>query len=233
MKLGAERKKVAILAALGLAAVYLVYTNLFSAASGSSAAPEVRPPRSVISEVPAQATAPAPAPRARPRSARRVGDFRPSWTAKGGVDASSIDPRLRLDLLTKVQALEAGAAERNLFQFGQALVELSPPGGKDPGKIVPKTPPEIAKVGQAAPTGPPPPPPPPPITLKYYGYTAQRGNARKRAFFLDGDEIVVASEGELIKKRYKLIRIGVNSVQVEDTQFSNTQTLTLPEEMPG
>jgi len=37
----------------------------------------------------------------------------------------------------------------------------------------------------------------------------------------------VAEEGEIIKKRYKVVRIGVNSVVMEDTQFNNTQTLPL------
>ena len=37
--------------------------------------------------------------------------------------------------------------------------------------------------------------------------------------------------GELVKKRYKVVRIGVNSVVVEDTQFKNhQQTLVLQQE---
>jgi hypothetical protein len=58
----------------------------------------------------------------------------------------------------------------------------------------------------------------------------------KRAFFLDADEIVIAGEGDLIKKRYKIVRIGVNSAVVEDTTFKGTntqQTLPLEAEMNG
>ena len=58
----------------------------------------------------------------------------------------------------------------------------------------------------------------------------------KHAFFLDNDEIVVAGEGDLIKKRYKILRIGVNSAEVEDTTFKgdNTkQTLPLETELQG
>jgi hypothetical protein len=57
----------------------------------------------------------------------------------------------------------------------------------------------------------------------------------KRAFFLDGEDIVIASEGDVIKKRYKIVRIGVNSAVVEDTQFksNNQQTLPLEAEMAG
>ena len=63
--------------------------------------------------------------------------------------------------------------------------------------------------------------------MKYYGYSSPRATNRKRAFFLDGEDIIVASEGELIKRRYRLVKIGVNSVTVEDTQFNSEQTLPL------
>ena len=43
----------------------------------------------------------------------------------------------------------------------------------------------------------------------------------------------MASEGELIKRRYKLVKIGVNSVTMEDTQFKSEQTLPLAEELAG
>ena len=57
----------------------------------------------------------------------------------------------------------------------------------------------------------------------------------KRAFFLDGEDIIIAGEGDLIKKRYKIVRIGVNSAVVEDTEFksNNQQTLPLEAEMAG
>src|SRR5258707_526050 len=68
---------------------------------------------------------------------------------------------------------------------------------------------------------------PPPIPLKYYGYTTQRVDGHKRAFFLDGDDIFVEAEGDVVKRRYKVVRIGINSAVVEDTQLNNTQTLPL------
>jgi endonuclease YncB( thermonuclease family) len=77
------------------------------------------------------------------------------------------------------------------------------------------------------------PPPPPPIALKYYGFSTARNNGRKVAFFLDGDEISVAGEGETVKKRYRVVRIGVNSVLMEDTESKRQQSLPLTEEQPG
>ena len=37
-------------------------------------------------------------------------------------------------------------------------------------------------------------------------------------------------EGDLVKNRYKIVRIGVNSVIVEDIQFKSQQTLPLEEQ---
>jgi hypothetical protein len=86
--------------------------------------------------------------------------------------------------------------------------------------------------GPKAPPPPPPPPPTPkapPIPLKFYGFVNPARPDVKRAFFLESDEIVIAGEGDMIKKRYKILRIGVNSAEVEDTQFKGDNTKqTLP-----
>jgi hypothetical protein len=47
---------------------------------------------------------------------------------------------------------------------------------------------------------------------------------------MEGEDIFVAHEGELVKKRYKVVRIGVNSAIIEDTQFGSQQTLPLEEQ---
>jgi hypothetical protein len=231
MKFGAEPKKIAALVGLTGLAAYLLYSNLSSSPSSGSSV-EARFARQPAADAAAAAAAQTAATPARSGAGRRANsqEFRPPYRRKGGVDTSTIDPRLRLDLLARVQAVDLAPAERNLFQFGAA-----PPVAPvvDPGKIIPKTPAQIQAEQARLNPGPPEPPPPPVITLKYYGYTAQRADGRKRAFFLDGDDIFVAAEGELIKKRYKVVRIGVTSVEVEDTQFNRTQMLPLAEEVAG
>jgi hypothetical protein len=71
--------------------------------------------------------------------------------------------------------------------------------------------------------------------LKFYGFVNRARAGSKSAFFLDGDDIIVATEGDLIKKRYKIVSIGLNSAVVEDTQFKNNarQVLPLTEEQTG
>ena len=236
MKLGAEPKKIAFLVVLTGAAAYLLYSNLFSSPPGSSAGGSTRAsaayPTSPEARPQALTSAANVSAAGRPAASRRAQEFRPAYKRKAAVDTSGIDPKLRLDLLAKVQAVELGPAERNLFQFGAATAPALP---KEPHPIIPKTPAEIQaeQEAAAAAVGPPVPPPPPPIPLKYYGYAAQRMDGHKSAFFLDGDDIFVAAEGDVVKRRYKVVRIGVNSAVVEDTELNNTQTLPLAEESAG
>jgi hypothetical protein len=234
MKLGADRKKVAFLGGLVVVGAYMFYSNVLS---GPSSSPEpTRPSATAVRSAPAAlpvAASPEPQVAAhRPASSSKSNDeFRPSLKAKrpeDRVDPMTIDPTLRLYQLAKVQAVEMEGGSRNLFQLGQPP---PPPLPKEP-IVKPKTPQQVAQeeAQKKIDAGPPPPPPPPPINLKYYGYSTTRGDNRKRAFFLDGDNILVGAEGDMVTKRYKVVRIGVNSVVMEDTQFKHEQTLPLTEE---
>ena len=137
----------------------------------------------------------------------------------------TIDPILRLDLLAKVQGVELAGGSRNLFQYGPPPVREALKGPEP--KVIPNP------VVKAADDQPKPIPPPPPINLKYYGFSTGRVNGKKTAFFLDGDEISVAAEGDTVKKRYRVVRIGVNSVLMEDTESKRQQSLPLTEDLPG
>jgi hypothetical protein len=123
--------------------------------------------------------------------------------------------------------------ERDLFQILKAppVHETAQLKGEEPhvGKIY----------GPPAPPPPPPPPPdpntvpPPPIPLKYYGFCTERNNGKKTAYFLDNDEIIQATEGTTLKGRYRVVRIGLNVVVMEDTQSKRQQNLPLEPEMAG
>ena len=244
MKLGAEPKKIAILGGLLLVAAVVAYFNYFSGDSDSkapskpafepyqvatvkpaapAAAPPVRTPEAVISrDDRRRAKANVLASEFSFRQGTEPGEEKP--------DPSAIDPTLRLDLLSKLQQVEAPAALRNIFQYGSAP---PPPAAVVP---LPAHPPTIAlgaRGPQAAPQAPGPPPPPPvpqapQITWKYYGYKVSKADGRKQAFLLDGEEIIIAGENDAMKAgRYKVVRIGVNSITIEDTQFKSEQTLQL------
>ena len=235
MKLGTEdRNKVAVLGVLVVAAGYFFYSNVLSQPGGS--APE---PARVSAPPAANAPAPVAAAPAAPRRAgakTRSDEFRPTMGSKrpeDRVDPASIDPTLRLDLLEKVQAVGPAGGSRNLFQFGAAPVKAELPKGPEP-RILPKKASEIAKTPE--PSGDPDKPveaPPPPINLKYYGFSTVKASGQKTAFFLDGEEILVAPEGQTVKRRYRVVRIGPASVVMEDTESKRQQTLTLQAELAG
>jgi hypothetical protein len=234
MNLGAEPKKLAVLGGLVLIGGYLFYSNVMSGPSASEPDRHSRAISHTIPDPPAAPSYPEIRTVARRQTSRYGEEFRPSLKPKNPedrVDPMTIDPTLRLDLLAKVQAVDMQGGNRNLFQFSAAPPPPLPPEPKVPVK----TPQQVAKeeAQKQAEAGPAKPPPPPPILLKYYGYSSMRGDTRKRAFFLDGDDILVAGEGELVKKRYRVVRIGVNSVVMEDTQFKHEQTLPLLAEATG
>jgi hypothetical protein len=241
MKAGASKSRVAMLAALILLAAYSVYSNFLSgpdrspSGSPAPAAPAAAAKTAAPSLPPSPTIGMQPNIRRAGARARSGEDFRPTlkFRPEDVPDPTAIDPTLRLDLLSKVQGVEPEGGSRNVFQFSAAP---PPPLPKGPEPKI------AARIPGGLPGGAPPPPKPdaiaakplaPPINLKYYGYTNSHGSQKKTAFFLDGDEIVIAGEGDTVKKRYKVVRIGVSSVVMEDTVSKSQQTLPLAEEAMG
>jgi hypothetical protein len=232
MKFGADRKRLMILGGLALVGGYVLWSNVFSSdsakAPAAATAPSVSSSATPTVIVPSSQSDAARVAARRGRSERAT-QWNPGIDRKEIIDPVKVDPTLRLDLLAKVQQVELSGAQRNLFQFGEAEKPV----------VVATNLPNVPKINvggkppQVAPPGPPPVPTAPPIALKYYGYSNPRASTHKRAFFLDGEDIIVASEGEMIKRRYRLVKIGVNSVTMEDTQFKSEQTLPLAEEVAG
>ena len=236
-KIGAQPKQLAILGVL-LLILGVVYATNRTSSSPAGAAARPDPPSSSGAAVDATGYGSAtstsrPAPGRRTTGSRAdasgpsssMDDFRPSLKLPEGTDVSRIDPTLKLDLLAKLQSTPLEGGTRSLFEF---YTPPAPPPAVKP--IVPVTPPTAA--APAAPVTPGK-PAPPPIPLKYYGFVGSAKGARgspQRGCFLDGDDIFVSGENELIRGRYKIIRLGANSAVVEDTAEKNQQTLPLVEE---
>jgi hypothetical protein len=68
--------------------------------------------------------------------------------------------------------------------------------------------------------------PPVNIPLKYYGFVKpmEPGQAN-RGFFLDGDDVLMASEGQVLKQRYLVVELGPNAARLEDTYMKKGQSL--------
>jgi hypothetical protein len=200
MKLGAENRSKLILAGVLFVVAVMLLVRMFS--SGGQ-------PASAATAIPAKVEPP-------PTASTRAGRVRsrPGAAAKTpqGGSAISLDPRLRLDLLKQSEETEYKGAGRNIFR-----AEAEP--------VIPKP--------VAPPVKPPPPapviytpPPPPPINLKFFGF-ANSPDEPAQVFLSQGDEVFVAREGQIVNRRYKVLKINPKSVEIEDVLGNNRQTIPL------
>ncbi|MFN0105165.1 MAG: hypothetical protein ACKV2U_24155 [Bryobacteraceae bacterium] len=234
MKLGAEPKKIAIFGGLILLAAIVHFSSgddrpQSDARRGADPTPAVGAtagPRTALTPTAARSGA------VRPNSNSRTSqEFKPVLRPRrveDRIDPATIDPTLRTDLLARLANVPIQGGSRPLFEFSTPPAPKAP----DPGKIIPtKPPPVVVPIAPSVPVTTPAPAKPqaPPIPLKFYGFTSVRSGPR-RAFFLENEDVFVANEGELVKKRYKVVRINMNSVVMEDTEFTQQQTLPLTEQ---
>ena len=125
----------------------------------------------------------------------------------------TVDPRLRVDLLKASEDIEYVGRGRNIFK----AMPDPPPPVKEVAKIEKPVQPVYV---------PPPPPPPPPINLKFFGFASRSGESKK-VFLSQNDDIFVAAEGDIIKGRYRIVRIMPNAIEVEDVLANNRQSIPL------
>ena len=122
-------------------------------------------------------------------------------------------PDVKLEAL-KAPLPEPGDTDRNPFRF-----KPKPP---PPPPVAPPT-----KNPVLPPTGPPPPPPPPtvpPIPLKFIGVTEADG-VGKIAALTDCKHTVQGVEGEIVDGRYRIVKIGVESLVIEYVDGKGRTTL--------
>jgi hypothetical protein len=120
---------------------------------------------------------------------------------------------VRLEALKGEQAAPSDP-QRNLFAFRQRAAPPVRPVEREPAVQAP-----------AVPTGPP---PPPPIQLKFIGVFEGGAAGGKVAILSDGrGSTFHAREGDTVDGRYKLIRIGTESVEMSYVDGRGRQTLRL------
>jgi hypothetical protein len=162
-----------------------------------------------------------PAPVASPIAASTVAVGRtspagaPAGKAAAGSSSAQLDPTLKMGPMLVTEALVYSGGGRNIFSAASAPVEI------------PKAMAQARPKGGAPVHSPPPgPPPPPPIDLKFFG-TATSGNGTRQAFLLHGEDVFLASAGDIVQRRYKIVAVAANSIVVEDMTNNNRQTLPL------
>ena len=133
-----------------------------------------------------------------------------------GTTSAQLDPTLRMAAMLVTESLVYSGGGRNIFSSSSVPVDIPKP----------VAPVRTAKVVPGPPPPPPGPPPPPPIDLKFFG-TATGADGARRAFLLHGDDVFLASDGDIVQRRYKVVTVSVNSIVVEDMANNNRQTLPL------
>jgi hypothetical protein len=123
---------------------------------------------------------------------------------------------IRIETLSEAKP-EPGEAERNPFRF-----RPKPP----PAAPAPPRPQSVDPPPPPVPPGPPPPVPPPPIPLKFIG-VIESPRAGKIAVLRDDRSVYHGREGETIEGRYRIVRIGVESIVMEYEDGRGRTTIRL------
>ncbi|MFZ0734943.1 MAG: hypothetical protein WAM79_21685 [Candidatus Sulfotelmatobacter sp.] len=187
MQLGLENKKKALWAAgLGVVAVLLFAYEFI---------PMFTEPSTPASS--AQAAEPSPLLTHTPSP--KVAKVRP-----GKKPVENLDPTLRLDLLAASEETRYEGSGRNIF-VSQAE-EIPKPMGAGHTDVQKASEPQYRV---------PTPPQPQPIPLKFYGFASSPGEPKK-IFLKLNDDVFVAGEGEIVDRRYKVIRITNTYVEIQD-----------------
>ncbi len=168
--------------------------------------------RMLFPPAPSEPEATVVAPVAAAQASRPAGKPRFGTRRMAAGPPHSIDPSLRYDWLKASEDTKYEGTGRNIFL---AQAEIPQPVAK----------PQTDAEKQAA-QGPPPPPPPPPINLKFYGFASKPGEPKK-VFLSQGEDVFIASEGEIVDRRYKVLHISPVSVEIEDVLSNNRQMIPL------
>ena len=139
------------------------------------------------------------------------GSDRQVGTASRAIEA----PDVRLEALEH-ERTKPTAGERNLFRFRAASLPAPVPGA-----------------GRAALPPPPPPAGPPagpalaPITLKFIGVVEATEKSQTYAVLRDDRGVYHGREGDIIEGRYRILRIGAESVDLAYVDGRGRQTIRL------
>jgi hypothetical protein len=134
-------------------------------------------------------------------------------TPKTGISAINYSPINAQDYnpiisgLAKAQGTQYKSAGRNIFVMGAEPVEAANRGPvKAP--FVPYNQPQ-----------PPPPPPPAQLPMVFFGYGMLPVGGARQAFLKEesGDEVHIVSEGDVVLNHIRILHIGNDRIDFEDT----------------
>ena len=125
-------------------------------------------------------------------------------------------PRIDLGRLESSKG-RSGAGRRDLFDFG----------------VPPTPPPTPVPAVVATPAGPPTPPPAPtptplpPLTVRYVGAIEDKRGLKVAVFLTDKEEVLTGQAGQLVGNRFRIVRIGLESVDIQEVGSEQTRRIPL------
>lgn len=135
--------------------------------------------------------------------------------AKQAAAAGEAPLDVRIELLS-AERPEPGTSGRNPFEFRARPAPPPPPPTPAGGFNGIALPP--------APTGPP---PPPPIALKYIGLVEGKKGLRVAVLSDGKSSPMYGRQGDIIDGRYRVVTIGVESIELEHVDGRGRQTIRL------
>ena len=145
----------------------------------------------------------------------------PAARARGDEPLPPAVPRIDLARLS-AERPETTAGRRDLFRFGsgqEADAEAESEAAQQPA-ATPTPPVETVYV-------PTPPPGPPPLQLHYLGSVENRAGVKVAVLLTDRKEVLTGQAGELVANRYRIARIGLESVDLEDVGSGQSRRIPL------
>jgi len=146
----------------------------------------------------------------------------PARPARGGASSDEF-PQIDLARL-KAERPVVKVGRRDIFEFGAAE-----PDPEQQRRAVAPPPTTLPQPVAVVPTGPPPTMAPRALALnlKYIG-SLENGKGLKVAVLLtDRNEVVTGQTGEMVANRYRIVRIGIESVEVLDVGSGQTRRIPL------
>ncbi len=124
------------------------------------------------------------------------------------------DADLNLKSLETAGLSDPSEAKRNIFQYGQAAQPVAQRRAPTPEPV------EVA----------PPPPPPPPSPVRFFGFAQGSSGGARRVFLTNGEDSFIVREGEVFMQRYRLVRIGKDNVEIEQTSGAHRWVVPLEQQ---
>lgn len=135
-------------------------------------------------------------------------------TARAGGPSSVTAPDVHLQALEQERPKPVDEPQRDLFRFKPK----APPRPPAPVRQA------AGAQGSAPPAGPQ---APAPIPMRFIGLVEAQDHAKKIAILSDGQGIYRGQEGDIIEGRYRILRIGIESVDMAYLDGRGRQTIRL------